>query len=246
MSGGNLTIKAELGGVIVSRSEVLAWEARRVSRVWRKLKLAEPAGNLDYRRQALVEKKLELGHAGLEARLERELRWSQRSEPLLVGASFGRRRLCTVRLLGSGGSAEAMPAFYRAAMEAGDEASLLAACPDHYILHKDSEGTQRVIETIGGSPLAAQVLLDEEDTSTATTSPDPSFPEQWVAVGRNRPGGRPAGAIHHQFRDEPHGFTAILTGEFPAATPPNMIRAHRWHLACEFSNWIEAANLPGH
>jgi hypothetical protein len=33
-----------------------------------------------------------------------------------------------------------------------------------------------------------------------------------------------------------------LTGEFPIATPPWLIRAHRWHLACEFSNWIEAAN----
>ena len=49
-------------------------------------------------------------------------------------------------------------------------------------------------------------------------------------------------AIRHQFCDEPDGFTARLTGEFPAATPPNLIRAHRWHLACEFSNWIEAAS----
>jgi len=49
-------------------------------------------------------------------------------------------------------------------------------------------------------------------------------------------------AIRHQFRDEPSGFTARLTGEFPVATPPWLIRAHQWHLACEFSNWIEAAS----
>jgi hypothetical protein len=50
------------------------------------------------------------------------------------------------------------------------------------------------------------------------------------------------GAIRHQFRDEPNGFAARLTGEFPVATPLTLIRAHQWHLACEFSNWIEAAN----
>ena len=50
------------------------------------------------------------------------------------------------------------------------------------------------------------------------------------------------GAIRHLFRDGPDRFDVRLTIEFPRATAPHMIRAHRWHLACEFSNWIEAAN----
>jgi hypothetical protein len=32
-----------------------------------------------------------------------------------------------------------------------------------------------------------------------------------------------------------------LCVEFPLLTAPHMIAAHRWHLACEFGNWIEAA-----
>jgi hypothetical protein len=33
-----------------------------------------------------------------------------------------------------------------------------------------------------------------------------------------------------------------LTIEFPRVTPGRFVNAHRWHLACEFSNWIEAAS----
>ena len=135
-----------------------------------------------------------------------------------------------------------MPRYYQAAMEAGDEAALLAACPDHYVLCQDVDGLQKVIETTGGSPLSARILLDESDIGTVTTVADPEFPVQWVAVGRGSSSDRPAGAIRHQFRDEPNGFRVRLTGEFPVITPPHLIRAHQWHLACEFSNWIEAAN----
>lgn len=245
MAGAGLTITAKIDGRSVSRSEVLAWEARRASKVCKKLGISL-SGDVVASRQALVSKKMELGHDALEQLLARELRWSSRAERLIALLSRGRRRLCTIELTGTGGSAEAMPRYYQSAMENGDEAALIAACPDHYILRQDGDGVQQVIETTGGSPLAAQIFLDDRDISAVTTPTDPAFPVQWVAVGRGRRTGQPAGAIRHQFRDEPNGFKARLTGEFPAATPPHLIRAHRWHLACEFSNWIEAANsLPG-
>jgi hypothetical protein len=245
VSGGGLTITAEFGGRSVSRGEVLAWEARRARKVCKKLGISAPPDDLGALREVLVARKLELGHDALERRLARELRWSSRGSPLLTGLSRGRRKLCTVELTGTGGSAEAMPPFYQRAMEAGDEAALLAACPDHYVLCARADGRQQVIETMGGSPLAARVLLDERDTRTVTTRADPAFPVQWVAVGATGVTGPPTGAIRHQFRDEPDGFRARLTGEFPAATPPHLIRGHQWHLACEFSNWIEAANSRG-
>ena len=157
--------------------------------------------------------------------------------------SRGGRRLCTVELRGTGGSAEAMPAFYKAAMDAGDEAPLLAAAPDHWILRKRDDGIQQVIETTGGSPLASRIFLDENEVGPIDTPADPTFPVQWVAFGRARLDGPPSGALRHQFRDEPGGgFTARLTIEFPRVTPARFVDAHRWHLACEFSNWIEAAS----
>lgn len=136
-----------------------------------------------------------------------------------------------------------MPAFYKAAIDAGDEAPLLAASPDHWLLRRRDDGVQQVIETTGGSPLASCIYLDESEVGPLRTPADPTFPVQWVACGRSRPDGPPAGALRHQFRDEPDGrFTARLTIEFPRLTPTRLVAGHRWHLACEFSNWIEAAN----
>lgn len=241
MTNGKLTISAEIDGCTVSREEVLAWEARRARKVCKKLAVA-PSGDVKAMRTALVARKLELGHEALEEMLARELRLSRLGGRIVQGVSRGRRRLCRIELRGSGGSAEAMPAYYKRAMETGDEAALLAACPDHYILRETVGGRELVVESVGGSPLAGRVLLDESDVSTARTAADPSYPVQWVAVGRYREGSPPAGAIRHQFRDEADGFAVRLTGEFPAATPPFVIREHKWHLACEFSNWIEAAN----
>lgn len=232
---------AEIDGRRVPRDEVLAWEGRRAVKVCGKLGIVAPR-DVAAQREALVARKLELGHERLERMLARELSLSALGGRAMAALARGRRRLCTIELRGSGGSAEAMPGFYRAAMESGDEAALLAAAPDHYVLREEAAGVQQVIETTGGSPLAARIFLDESDTSSVTTSADPAFPVQWVAVGRVRRGAPPTGAIRHQFADGPNGFRARLTGEFPATTPARLISAHKWHLACEFSNWIEAAN----
>lgn len=242
MDGGGVDITAEIDGRSVSRSAVLAWEARRTRKVCRKLGITAPPKDLVGLREALVARKLDLGHDALERLLARELRWSERASRLITSLSRGRRRLCTVELTGTGGSAEAMPRYYQDAMGTGDEAALLAACPDHYVLCADANGLQQIIETTGGAPLAARIFLDDSDTGTVMVDADPRFRVQWAAIGRSTPTGPPAGALRHQFRDEPTGFKARLTVEFPAATPPQLIRAHGWHLACEFSNWIEAAN----
>jgi hypothetical protein len=236
-----LDIVATIDGRSVARQEVLAWEARRAAKVCGKLGIPA-SGDLKAMREALVARKLELGRDALERQLGRELRLSARGGRVVAAVSRGRRRLCAIELRGRGGSAEAVPAFYKRAMEAGDEAALLAACPDHYVLRAAGGDRELVVETMGGSPLAAGIFLVDAEPGELRTRADPSFPVQWVAVGRIGEGGPVAGAIRHQFRDDPDGFRARLTGEFPIATPPWMLRQHRWHLACEFSNWIEAAN----
>lgn len=52
--------------------------------------------------------------------------------------------------------------------------------------------------------------------------------------------GRAVGGVRHQLRDTGTGLHARLTVELPLPTLPTMVAAHRWHLACEFSNWFEA------
>ncbi|CAL9423670.1 hypothetical protein SUDANB95_01897 [Actinosynnema sp. ALI-1.44] len=53
--------------------------------------------------------------------------------------------------------------------------------------------------------------------------------------------GQAIGGVRHQFRDTSEGFHARLRVEFPPLTMPHMISHHRWHLACEFGDWIEFA-----
>lgn len=244
MNEAGVTITAKMDGRSVSRAEVLAWEAIRAKKVCKKLGVTPPSDDIVALREVLVARKLELGHDALRRLLARELRLSERAGQLLTRLSRGRRRLCAVELTGTGGSGEAMPEHYRRAMKTADEAALLAACPDHYVLCARPGGLEEIIETTGGSPLVSQIVLDERNISTVTTSADPAFPVQWVATGRIGTTGPVAGAIRHQFRDDGNSFTVRLAGEFPAATPPHFLRAHQWHLACEFSNWIEAANSP--
>jgi hypothetical protein len=236
-----LPITAHIDGRRVSRVDVLAWEARRAAKVLKKLGITAPSTDVVKQRQALVTKKLELGHGGIERLLARELRWSDRVGQAATALSRGRRRVCSIELTCNTGSGEVVPEWYEDAMTTNDEAPLIAGCPDHYILRTRADGAQEVVETTGGAPLAMRIFLDQSDLRTLTTSADPAFPVQWVGVGRNS-SGVPIGGIRHEFRDEGGGFHARLTVEFPATTPPHMIRAHRWHLACEFSNWIEAAN----
>jgi hypothetical protein len=240
---GVLDITAVIGDREVSRAEVLEWEGRRAAVVFRKLGMGAAPDDVAVAREALVARKLELGHAEIDRRLRRQIAQATRSSRVMSALSRGGRRICVTELRCAEGSAEGMPAFYEAAMEAGDEAPLLAASPDHWMLRKRDDGIQQVIETTGGSPLASCIYLDENEVGTISTPADPSFPVQWVAFGRARLDGPPAGALRHQFRDEPGGgFTARLTIEFPRVTPARFVNAHRWHLACEFSNWIEAAN----
>ena len=117
---------------------------------------------------------------------------------------------------------------------------MLGACPDHYIITKDKLGRQLVVETTGGSPLPARFTVDYDDVSSLSTQSDPAYPIQVAGVARLSDG-LVVGGVRHQFRQEGIGFRALLTVEFPHASPGYMIAQHRWHLATEFSNWIEAA-----
>lgn len=234
-------ITASIDGREVSRSEVLAWEARRAAKVLEKLGASVDSADVAKLRRAHVERKLELGHEAIEGLLARDLRRADRGGRLGAALSGGRRRMCTIKLTGSGASVEGIPAWYRAAITANHEVPLIEACPDHYISRTRADGRQEIIETTGGSPFAVRMLFDDADVTTLTSEPDSAFPVEWTSVARNDRG-LVLGGVRHRFRDGPDGFEVRLTVEFPAATLPHMIRAHRWHLACEFSNWIEAAN----
>jgi hypothetical protein len=232
-------IVTEIAGGEVARAEVLAWEDRRITAAARKLGVQIPDDDLTKRREVLLEAKVALGSDELVNRLKRETRIADVVARLEARIS-ARRRISCIDVRVGGGSAEDFVKAFEQWTDSSDEVAMLRACPDHFVIRTRSDGRQEVQETNGGSPLAALFYIDYDDVSSLVTQADTRFPHQIAGVARGSD--RVAiGGVRHQFRDIEDGFHARLTVEFPLPTLGRMVAGHRWHLACEFSNWIEAA-----
>jgi len=237
----NPQIQAWFGRKLISRSEVLDWEVRRATKGLRKFGVPVPAGDVVVLRKALADAKLAMGREAIEKRLAREIRLSDRITGAIVRASRGRRRLSQIELFVPGARADQMPAWYVEKAEADDEAVFLEANPDHHLFRPipDPRG-QEVWETTGGSPIASRFFFELDVAEGLVTPADETYPVQMTGSARLA-NGTVLGGIRHQFRDENAGVRALLTVEFPWLMGPIGPAAHRWHLASEFSAWIEAA-----
>jgi len=234
-------IATQLHGETITRDQVLSWEDRRITAAARKLGVhVGEADDVATRREALLRAKLALGPDEIGAALKNDTRRAD----LVARAGAGlsrRRRLCVADLHVSAGSAKRFVDAFEGWSDTSDEEAMLRACPDHFVIRTRADGRQEVLETTGGSPLASLFLIDYDDVSSLITPPDPQFPYQIAGVARAS-NGVAIGGVRHQFRDVEDGFHARLTVEFPLPTIGRMVAGHRWHLACEFSNWIEAAS----
>ena len=238
-----LPIISEIRGLRVTRDAVLRWEDHRITAAARKLGVNAPTrGDVAERREAFLQTKLELGNEEIRRRLRRDAVLAGLVAKTQARVS-ARRRFSVTDLHVPGGSAAQFVDFYRDCVHRDDEAELLRACPDHFVQRIGADGRHEVLETNGGSPLAAWFFIDYKDLSHVVTPVDPTFPGQLAGVAYAD--GVPIGAVRHQFRDTADGFHARLVVEFPLPTLPHMIAGHRWHLACEFSNWIESAVAAG-
>ncbi|WP_185976211.1 hypothetical protein [Mycolicibacterium sp. 018/SC-01/001] len=233
------TIAARFDGTEYSRADVLSWEDRRITAAARLLDVQVPHGDVAIRRRTLLHAKLALGPDEIAARLRR--RTAAADIVARAGSQLSRRRrISAIDLHVGTGSAEEFVTTFDRWTQTSDHEAMLRACPDHYVIRTDANGRQEVLETTGGSPLPSLFRIDYSDVSSLTTAPNARFPLQIAGVARASDGSV-IGGVRHQFRDDADGFSARLTVEFPLPTPRRMIGGHRWHLACEFSNWIEAA-----
>ncbi|KUH88154.1 MULTISPECIES: hypothetical protein [unclassified Mycobacterium] len=232
-------IVTEINGRSVTRGEVLAWEDRRITAVARKLGVRVPRSGVTERREALLQAKRSLGAEKITARLNREMRIADATARLEARLS-PRRRISSIDIYVRGGSAETFVDAFERWTQTSDEPAMLRACPDHFLIRTGADRRQQVLETTGGSPFAALFLIDYDDVSSLVTPADTRFPHQIAGVARASDGFA-IGGVRHQFRDTDDGFHARLTVEFALPTLGRMVAGHRWHLACEFSNWIEAA-----
>lgn len=237
---GKAVLRTIIDGKTYDRPAVLAWEAGRMAAVRRKLGLAPSKAPLSDQRSELAVHKLALGHDGIRRILGRGPWLSEKITRLTLRLSGNNRRFSVCEIGVSKGSAESFARWFDDRNNLDDERAMIDACPDHYIIARDPAGRQFVLETTGGSPLPGAFLVDYQDISTLHTQADPSYPHQVAGVAK-LDDGLVIGGVRHQFRQEGDGFRALLTVEFPGRVPQRMIAEHRWHLAAEFSNWIEAA-----
>lgn len=235
-----LDIKTIIKEKEISRSQVLEWEKRRAIIVLKKLGEQTDGKDLAEMRQKLAMRKRELGAGGLLKILHGELALSDPLAAMIAALSFGSRRFSITELVVSNGTAEHFVEWFNDRARINDEPSMLAGTPDHYIIRTNSDGSQEVVETNGGSPLVARFFIDYKDLSSLRSAADPAYPLQITGVARSK-GGRAIGGVRHQFRNEGRGFRAKLLVEYPLLVLPQIISGHRWHLASEFGNWIETA-----
>lgn len=237
-------LQVVIDGQTYDRAKVLEWEARRMSSVRRKMKLPTSVAPLEEQRRELADHKLWLGHDAIRKIISPGLWMSEKVSRISVALSGKSRRFSVCEIIVSEGSAKRFARWFDELTLHNNERDMIAACPDHYIISRDAAGRQLVIETTGGSPLPAEFTVDYSDVASLHVQPDPSYSHQVAGVARLADG-LIIGGVRHQFRQEDAGFRALLTVEFPGRVPKRMIAAHRWHLAAEFCNWIEAAHRQG-
>ncbi len=233
-------LRAIIEGGYYDRNDVMQWEAKRMAIARRKFGLASSHAPLEDQRFELAAHKIALGHAKVRKILGRGPWLSKKITRLTTSLSGKFRRFSVCEIEISGGSAQHFAEWFKSRNDLNDEAAMLLACPDHYIITRDVHGKQLVVETTGGSPLPGEFTIDYDDISGLKTPPNQDYPFQISGVARLADG-LVIGGVRHQFRQEGEGFRALLTVEFPRAVPHYMIKQHCWHLAVEFSNWIEAA-----
>lgn len=241
MTARTLPITARIRGRDVSRDEVLTWEAKRAEKVARRLGIAAAGADAQTLSRRIVDRKLELGHDRIERLVKRDVRVSGLVSRFGAAVSRGHRAVATTVLTCPTGRAEHLPEWYSEHFAANDERLMLAASPDHWLFRARTDGRDEVCEVAAASPFVIQMFFDDSDISTVRTPTDTSFPVDLAAIARTD-NGTPIGGIRHLFRDETDGFRVQLNVEFPVIMLPYAITWHCWHLASEFSNWIEFAN----
>ncbi|ALG84897.1 hypothetical protein [Gordonia phthalatica] len=238
MGTAESAITAMIGGRTHARADVLNWESRRIDAAAKKLGVAVPtSGDLNTRREAWLHAKRSLGDDEILRRLHRDTAVADALARSQARVSR-RRRLCLTELVVPGAASTAFTEWFTAITVESNRDEMERACPDHFVL-RTADGIQEVVETNGGSPLAARFTIDYDDVSSLVTPIDPLFAHRLDGVARASDG-TPIGGVRHQFRDTPAGVHARLVIEFPLLMLPSVVHGHRWHLACEFSNWFEA------
>ena len=173
-----------IDGRVQDRAAVLAWESKRMAAVRRTMGLPPSQMPLHRQRDELADHKLALGHISVRSLIRRGLWLADKVSRLSVALSGDARRFGSCEIEVASGSAAHFARWFDDLTALNKEREMIVACPDRYIIAREADGRQLVIETTGGSPTAAQFWVDYTDSSSLRTSPDPSY--QYQVAGAER------------------------------------------------------------
>lgn len=113
----------------------------------------------------------------------------------------------------------------------------LRANPQHFILKGIDTCTQEVIEISAGAPIPERFFIRYGDETGLVSKKENDYPFQASGVAFLENGKR-IGGVRHQMKNTIPGCHVKLMVEFPGILPNVNVRAHQYHLACEFYNWF--------
>ncbi|MFJ6622016.1 hypothetical protein ACIQOW_31110 [Kitasatospora sp. NPDC091335] len=213
---GALTVRTVIDGTEYTQDDIRRWE-------------------LDRARNALALLKNRIGDELMRELLSEDLRVA---DEIMAPLPDGAWQSAVTEMEIDGITAEEFLTWWQGRLASADRTALLAANPEHY-LADSADGVVEIIETIGSGPL--RFFLTFHDGVAIEDEGHETYPVRIGGTGRLTDGTEIC-RVMHEFGDGPRGLRIRLTIQFPASAPEHVFTGHKWHFACEFLNWLEAAH----
>ena len=192
----------------------------------------------------LVKVKMDLGFDRLRRVLERRCQIGDKVSGFAAKFARGKRKFSITEIYVPHSKLtpeEVMNRITEVMMEQSDahDKINIGANPDHYVLLGLTPTIQEVLEITGGSPLPTHFYAHYGDTTGLQSRKSTDYPVELAGAAKDK-NGNIIGGMRHQVKKENDGFRFKALVEFPSMVPDSMVKAHQWHLACEFGHWISA------
>lgn len=232
-----------IDGKELKTSEILDWEQKRVAVSARLLEKKTKRKISAANAEKLAKVKYAIPQEEMRTLLKGQISFAKFGTGISVKLSGEKRKISVAEVDVDFCDAQTLRKMYDDMMLNNTKENLrccLRANPDHYLLRGDSETVQEVIEIAAGLPFVSHFFIHYGDFEGLQSKSDPDYPYQAAGVSYLE-NGLAIGAVRHQM-DTEKGCHVKLAVEFPKLLPDSCIRAHQYHLACEFYNWFPNLN----
>lgn len=233
-------IRVFIDGKEVTKDAILGWESKRVSASRKLLERAQKRHIYAQNADELMKVKAAMTQDKMRSILKSRIAFGKFGTGMVVRLSGGKRKISITELDVDFCDAETLRTLYDDMMLNNTEENrrcCLRANPDHYLLRGCGENVQEVIEVTGEMPVVSHFFIRYGDFNGLQSKQEAEYPYQ--AAGMSYlDNGLAIGAVRHQIKNTETGCHIKLAVEFPILMPNKNIKAHQYHLACEFYNWF--------